>query len=80
LLPENVGAISDKHGKRFQQDISQIEMWYSGKWSPKLADYCWSLVWETPTGNKEEAKDDEWVFNKFFFLVRIPYIETVFII
>jgi len=45
-----------------------------------LADYCWSLVWETPTGNKEEAKDDEWVFNKFFFLVRIPYIETVFII
>jgi hypothetical protein len=31
LLPENAGAVSDKHGKRFQQDISQIEEWYSGK-------------------------------------------------
>jgi len=55
LFPENVVAICDKHGRRFRQGISQTEKWYSGKWSPKLADYCWSLVWETPTGNKEEA-------------------------
>jgi hypothetical protein len=31
LLPENVGAISGKHDKKFQQDISQIGKWYSGK-------------------------------------------------
>jgi hypothetical protein len=45
LLPENMAAVSDKHGKRFHKDISQIEERYIGKWSPyKLADYCWRLI------------------------------------
>jgi len=48
--------------------------------SPKLAGYSCSLVWETVTGNKEEGKEDEWVFNELFVLIRKPYTETMFII
>ena len=41
LLLENVGAVSNKHGKRFQQDISQTEKKYSGEWNPYMfADDC----------------------------------------
>jgi hypothetical protein len=51
FFPENMGTISNEHVDRFQQDISQIEKRYSGKWSPyMLDDYCWSLIRETPTG------------------------------
>jgi hypothetical protein len=35
-----MGTVSDEHGKRLQQDISQMEKRYSRKWSPNmLADY-----------------------------------------
>jgi len=46
-----MGAISGEQDERFQQDISQTGKRYSGKWSPyMLADYCWSLMREMPTG------------------------------
>ena len=58
FFPENMGAVSNEHGERFHQDISQIEKKYSTKWSLyMLADYCCSLIRETPTG-KYEAKED----------------------
>ena len=42
---ENLGAVSDEHGKRFHQDIAEIEQRYEGKWSVNaLADYCWSFL------------------------------------
>jgi len=33
IFPENMGAVSDEHGKRFHQDISQIDKRYNVK--------CW---------------------------------------
>jgi len=42
---------------KFRQDISQIEKRYTGKWSPNmLADYCWSFIRETPTGENKRQK------------------------
>jgi hypothetical protein len=44
-------AVSDEHGERFNQDISQMRKRYSGKWVPNmLANYCRIHVKETPTG------------------------------
>jgi hypothetical protein len=54
-----VGAVSNEHGESFHHDIFQIEKRYSRKWSPfMLADYCCSLIRETPTG-KYGANEDE---------------------
>ena len=39
-FPDNCGAVSDEHGERFHQKISDVEMRYQGKWSAsKLANY-----------------------------------------
>jgi hypothetical protein len=44
FLPENLGAVSNKHGEQFHQDISTLENQYQGKWSLSvLVDYCWTL-------------------------------------
>ncbi|GBN32640.1 hypothetical protein AVEN_149468-1 [Araneus ventricosus] len=44
FFPENLGSVSDEHGERFHQGISNIGARYQGKWNPKmLADYCWTL-------------------------------------
>ncbi|KAH9631061.1 hypothetical protein HF086_015046 [Spodoptera exigua] len=44
FFPDNLGAVSDEHGERFHQDISDMEKRYQGKWSPNmLADYCWTI-------------------------------------
>jgi hypothetical protein len=52
-----MGAIYNEHGKRFHQNIPQIEKRCSGKLSPNmLADYCWSLIRETPTGKNKGQK------------------------
>ena len=57
LPPENMGAVSDEHGERFYQDISEYQETYSGKWSPNmLADYCWSLIRKTLTGENKRQK------------------------
>jgi hypothetical protein len=55
-FPENMKAVSDEHGKSFDQVISQTERRYSVKWSPYLVDYCWSLTRETPTGKNKMQK------------------------
>jgi hypothetical protein len=49
FFPENLGAISDEHGERFHQDISNMGKRYQGKWSlSMLADYCWTLKRDVP--------------------------------
>lgn len=49
FFPQNMGAVSDEHGERFHQDIASFEKRYQGKWEPSLlADYCWSIIRETP--------------------------------
>jgi hypothetical protein len=48
-FPENLGAVSEKHGERFHQDIKQMEFRYQGRWNKNMiADYCWSLHREQP--------------------------------
>jgi hypothetical protein len=49
FLPENLGAVSDEHGERFDHDIYNMEKRYQGKWSlSMLADYCWTLKRDVP--------------------------------
>ena len=43
--PENCGAVSDEHGKHFQQDFSSMEKRYKEKWNcAMLTDHCWTLA------------------------------------
>ena len=37
---ENLGAVSDEHGKRFDQDIAVIEKRFKGKWSTGMLAEC----------------------------------------
>jgi hypothetical protein len=49
FFPENLGAVSDEHGERFRQEISNIRKRYQGKWSlSMLADYCCTLKRDVP--------------------------------
>jgi hypothetical protein len=44
FFPEILGAVSDEHGGRFRQEISNMGKRYQGKWSlSKLADYFCAL-------------------------------------
>jgi hypothetical protein len=46
---QNLDAISDEHGERFNQGISVMEKRYQGKWSVNmLSDYCWSIIRDVP--------------------------------
>ena len=48
-FPQNLGEVSDEHSGRFHQDISIMEKWFVGRWKcGMLAEYCWSIVRETP--------------------------------
>lgn len=48
-FPENLDDVSEEQGKRFHQDIKEMERRYQGKWSTSmLADYCWSLQRDEP--------------------------------
>jgi len=41
FFPENLGEVSDEHGKRLHQDIMAMEKRYQGKWtSSTLAEGC----------------------------------------
>jgi len=45
--PENLGAVSEKHGQRFHQEISTMEKQYQGKWSSSMltsgVPVCWPV-------------------------------------
>lgn len=79
-FPGNMGAVSDEHGERFCQDVSQIEKRCSGEWSSNvLANCCWSLILVTLTGEYKRQKKTKGVGNEFFFffLARVPYVQTL---
>jgi hypothetical protein len=50
-----------------------------GKVANMLADHCWNLIRDTPTGENKRQKKPRCVFNAIF-LVRILCIETLFVI
>jgi len=48
-FPQNLGEVSDEHSGRFHQDISIMEKWFVGRCKcGMLAEYCWSVMRETP--------------------------------
>ena len=57
FFSENIGTLSDELDEMFHQIIPQIEQRRSGKWNPNmLADYCWSLIGETPNGEYKRPR------------------------
>ena len=58
FFPSNFGDVSDEHGERFHQDISEMEKRYQGKWnSSMMADYCWMLNRDIPSSEyKRQSK------------------------
>ncbi|KAL4709024.1 hypothetical protein ACJJTC_005885 [Scirpophaga incertulas] len=56
-FPENVGAYSEEQGKRFHQDVRDIERRYQGRWDVSmLADFCWMLKRDTKEGNQKRIR------------------------
>ena len=54
FFPDNLGDVSDKHGERFHEDISDIEIRYQGKPNDrKMGDYCWYLQRESVALQRE---------------------------
>jgi hypothetical protein len=70
--PGNTIVLSEERSESFHQDISQMEKRYSGKWNPyMLADYCWTLVRETPTEEyKRQRRQSVSSFTFIYFYVR----------
>jgi len=49
FFQENLSGVSDMHKEQFHQDISTMEKWYKGEWSPSmLADYSWTMRINNP--------------------------------
>jgi len=49
FFPLNCGAVSNKHGERFHEDILVVEHRYKEKWSAAmLGDYCWMMKSNAP--------------------------------
>jgi hypothetical protein len=66
---------------KFHHDISQNEKRYSRKRSPNMsADYCRSLIRETPTGKNKRQEKMKLVFNEIFSSYDTIYTYTPFII
>jgi hypothetical protein len=50
-FPANLGAVTERQGEIFHQDISEIERRYQRRWNVgMMADYCWMLQREVPEG------------------------------
>jgi len=48
-FPENLDAASEEEGKRFHQDIKEMDQRYQSGWKVKMiVDYCWILHREEP--------------------------------
>jgi len=49
-FPLNLGAVSEKQGERFHQDLKDVERRYQGRWDVNMmADYCWSIAHDDPS-------------------------------
>ncbi|KAL6480717.1 hypothetical protein MHYP_G00117500 [Metynnis hypsauchen] len=51
------GEVSDEHGERFHQDISEMETRNQGHYNTNMmGDYCWFLQRETSVKHKRKSK------------------------
>ena len=70
FFPSNFRAVSDEHGERFHQDITNMESNYQGKWNPGImGDFCWMLLRDIP-----EAKYTRSSKKKHFWLSVVLWI------
>ena len=57
FFPDNLRDVSDEHGERFHQDISDIEIRYQGKPSDRMmGEYCWFLQRESDALRRRKAR------------------------
>ncbi|GBO14317.1 hypothetical protein AVEN_223157-1 [Araneus ventricosus] len=64
FYPGNLGPVSDEHGERFHQDISNMGARYQGKWNPKmLADYFWTLKMDIPQAKHSQQANHGYCEN-----------------
>jgi hypothetical protein len=57
FFPPDGGAVSDEHGERFHQDISNMESRYKEKsGASMMADFVWSVTRETSNTHHKKAK------------------------
>ena len=55
-FPENLGLMSDERGKRFHQDLKEMETWYQGRWDVvMMADYNWNLMRDLPAAEHSRS-------------------------
>jgi len=75
-----MGAVSDEHSERIHQDITRVNKRLSGKWNPyMLADYCWTLVRETPTKEcRRKKRQNAFMMLHYLLLSRMLCIDTIF--
>ena len=72
FFSENEEAVSIEHGDKFHRDISEMDKVCSGEWRPNMI--------ATPTGEyKRQGRRSEYLMT-FFFVVRVPNVEALFII
>ena len=58
FFPPSCGAVSDKHGERFHQNIAIVEQRFQGRWNETmLVGYCWFVCRDAPElAYKSKAK------------------------
>ena len=53
----NIGDVSEEHGERFHQDISDMERRYQGRWSCNMMeDYLWSIIREDFSDHRRKSR------------------------
>ena len=67
-FPENLGSMSDEQGKKFHQDLKEMEKRYQGRWDAvMMADYCWNLKRDLPAAehsrSSKKRKFTPWSLN-----------------
>ena len=55
-FPENLGSMSDEQGKRFYQDLKEMETRYQCRWDAfMMADYGWNLKKDLPAAEHSRS-------------------------
>jgi len=57
-FPDNLGDYNEEQGKRFHQDIKEMERRYQGRWNEHMmADFCWMLKKEHVMKGKKRKRN-----------------------